>query len=129
MPDDNVMAFKLTKAHFKKYVKYVKKWIKYWGISEYAIHVIFEEIEDGYGMCAVDDAGGIGIIGLNPIWDVYRKPTDENLDLVAFHEVCELLLARMWHLALEGEANDKEVMIERHKIIRRMEHSVFHGGK
>lgn len=119
--ESSSVSDKLTKAQFDFYQKNANEFIEKLGLKEYKVYYCFEGVKDGYGQCAVDHDGGMAIIWLANKWDGFVKPTKENLREVACHEVLELLLSRLYDMALTDGVDEKYAAEERHRLIRRLE--------
>ncbi len=68
--------------------------------------------------------GRVATLNLTPEWDDH-KITTVKLKRSAFHEVCELLIARLGYIAEARFITSEETEEEGHAIIRRLENAFF----
>jgi len=116
------MNYKTTKKDFQEFKKECEYWIKYFRISGWEIHFIHSSDPDGRACCFWDEPGRISTISLNLSWSM--TPVKNEIKRTAFHEVCELLLARLQNQAMEIKAK-LYVSETAHEIIRVLENSIF----
>jgi len=118
----------MTKAEYFR--KEIFRWVKFFGLSDYEID-IDDECTDAradcswYGLKNEDAGTQIIRISYNPEW---IKTADMKLiSRTAFHEVCELLIAPLTEFARNTDVriSEREISTERHRIIRRLESSVW----
>lgn len=115
---------KTTKQHFELFKKECQKWIEFFGLKDWDVWCVHENVEGNLGSIVYDLLDKQATINLATDWGM-TKPTTLEIRKTAFHEVCELLLAR---LGIYGKARFiKEVDFTEatHDIIRRLENSVF----
>ena len=79
------------------------------------------EDESNSGLCSFDLHNRMAVISLNTAAD----EKNVNPALIAFHEVTELLLARIRYLATERYIQPDEVDDAIHECIRTLENSVW----
>jgi len=114
---------KLKKKQIRYFQERVDHWINGFGLSEWQVWKESQDLEDAYGQCQADLNGKTAIIVINPLWDY--EPKDADLDRVAFHEVCELLLWPLHHIASERFVSENEWESQRHTVIRRLENAIL----
>ena len=116
---------KTTAKHFEIYKKECEKWIDVFGLKgwePYFEHDIKDE--NALAQMFADIEGRTCTFFLAPDWGG-NPVTNEELDKTAFHEVLELLLARLNFLANSRSVNQSEIVEEIHHIIRTFENAVF----
>lgn len=115
---------KTTAKDFSIFKKECQKWIDFFGLKEYRVHYEHSsEYTDCVAFCVTDQAGGCATLGL--IKDVGYERNNLAIRESAFHEVCELLLSKMCHIARDRAFCEEELTCETHSIIRRLENTVF----
>jgi hypothetical protein len=118
---------KLTEKNFTDFVQYCKKWQKSLGLLDWRLEFVFtsveewERLEGSKAVAAMNREGMIAIIALNHSWFL-TKPTDIELEKMALHEMCELLL-RPLNVLLECRFNvsEEDAVYETHRVIRVLE--------
>ena len=121
---------KTTKKHFKIFKKEVKKWINYFGLWDWQIHFAHyaENMTNTRAKVIYNSTGCLATFILNTKWhehteDVLNK---NNIRKAAFHEVCELLLGRLTHIADDRWGwCEADLTIETHRIIRTLENVLW----
>lgn len=118
---------KTTKKHFDLFVKEAKKWIDFWGLTDWRIYFYHEDWSDAYGDAKAwyswDIAGHVGSLCLNTSWKC--DLCENEVRKTAFHEVCHILLGRLDVLATRRYLREGELEEEVHAIIRRIENCIF----
>lgn len=117
--------YETTALHFDCFKGCVSKWIEYFGLYEWRIYYEHKDISDKTFCRAWTDFEGMtATLQLNSVFSV--EPKRAFLDLVAFHEVCELLLSHLSALArtrfgvLGGDIEESK-----HRVIRILENAVW----
>ena len=118
------MAHPTTSKHFEVFKKEVLRWLEIFGLKDWDVSIEHKEVEeDSRAICVSQVGGQLATISLSTDWDI--KPTDDNLQVHAFHEVCELLLSHMDSLARERTILPRELEVARHSVIRVLENVLF----
>lgn len=114
---------KTTAKNFAVFCNACEYWLDYLGLKDYEVHYRHQEC-DCRAMCFADPAAGIAILVLSKEW--HDCPvTDENVEKSAFHEVSELLLAKLVQHAVNRSTTREDIEISTHEIIRRMENTFY----
>lgn len=121
------MNYKTTKKHFEIFKKECAKWIEYFGLKDWDVGYIHKKDDDNFGTCGYNMVSCHATISLTTNWGD-EEPTVSAIKRVAFHEVAELLLARLVSVAHTRSATDYDIEEATHGIIRRMENSVLKKG-
>ena len=79
--------------------------------------------EDCRAFCSADYTGKLATICLSTKWDY--KPDKAEIRRIAFHEVCELLLACLRCLAHARFVTVDEITTANHYVIRVLENTLF----
>ena len=126
-------SYTTTGEHYKVFIAECNKWINKFHLRSWRIS--FEnkdnpEVPDSFAWCMYNLKGRISTLGLSISWG-HVEPTIIDLKKSAFHEVCELLLARLEAEALVDTCPTQKSDIEEHKhaIIRRLEYAVWEGSE
>jgi len=118
-------AYKTTPADFKIFQEEVAYWQRRLGLLDWEINTRHQKIE-GRGECWANLQGRTATLALGKVFHNYDEPPGEaGIRLVAFHEVCELLLARMLICATARYATRDEIEEAKHEIIRTLENVLF----
>lgn len=106
------------------------KWVDYFGLYNWEVNLHTEPFSDdnylAYTMCNVDNKRADIYLALD--WGE-AEMTEHALKTTAFHEVCEVLLASIRHIAAERYINDGQIDGEIHSIIRILTAKIFEGEK
>ena len=121
------MNYKTTKRDFEIFEKECKKWIKYFGLTNWEF-VFFHKDDETLGGCRAwysgNYCGRVASIGLSLNWK-NNKPTIHLIKKSAFHEVFEAMLIPL-HVLARDRGWDKDTWeTEAHTFIRMMENTVF----
>ena len=117
--------FKTKDRDFQFYIKesaYFQKELGLLGWNIYYDHVK-KEGEKSLAWTNCDEAGMVGTICLNVDWNL-TKPTEDELSIVAFHEMCEVLFWKLGEQAEKGVSREL-CNTERHAIIRTLENTLW----
>ena len=120
----------LKKSEIEYFYRCVDYWYNYFKMSNWCLSKDCKHLDEPAFACfygSVEDMNGQII--LNDEWPV-NKIYNFELDRVAFHEVCEMLVYPLVTLAEKRfSVTEDNVTHETHSIIRVLEHSVFKHGK
>jgi len=117
-----------THKQFKTFVAECKKWIKIFGLAGWECKFSHEYIDDCRAQTGYRSVGRLAHIRLSSDWgDEITSPiTTRDIKLVAFHEVCEVLFARIALMACgKITTNDDVVVEETHNLIHTLENTIF----
>ena len=127
-----MLTYRTTEEHFEAFQDEARKWIAYFGLSEWEIVFRHREV-DGRAMCDAHSEGHIAVLTLSSEWKTVEEPDEAGVRKSGFHEVCELLLMDDWFAAtntdLTPEQRERQLEKERHRIIRRLENSLYRQSK
>jgi len=114
---------KTTKTEFELFKKECQRWIKFWGLTEWEINYRHKEIDrEVYAVCYTDIIGMTATLKFNKN---IREDLESQPKESAFHEICELLLAKLSTLANDRYSTEDELCVASHEIIRRLENCVY----
>jgi hypothetical protein len=118
----------IQEKHFKIFKEECERWVKITGIENWFISYELNKNIDVDGNLAhvmyhLEDR--LVTITLNANYDEGRIPTDDEIKRAAFHEVWEIVFARLQYLAKERFCNEKEINDSRHEIIRILENVLW----
>ncbi len=114
---------KTTKKDFKLFRKECKWWLNYFCIADYEVTYLRVDIGGSDARCTHDIVARWCTMRLN-IEVNDRDHGHRFFCLVAFHEICELLLGEIGALAEESLAKNI-VDTEIHKVVRKLENTIF----
>ena len=120
-----------TARYFPLFQKEAQYWIDYFGLKTW--EVMFTNLKDIENRATIGwkVIGRIAKINLALDWEEGTEVvTALNVKKCAFHEVCELLLARLGMMADGRISNNKDLVTEEtHAIIRTLENTIFKARK
>lgn len=124
------MIYELEDHHFEVFKEEARKWMTFWGLTEWEVFFVFSPDEDGCrASCYTKHFDKICHLALNKRPDLCEPPNEISIRKSAFHEVCELLLSSLTFIALDEEIPYTErkglTESESHAVIRRMENALF----
>ncbi len=124
------MIYELEQRHFDIFKDEARKWLAYWGLTEWEVFFVFEPNTDGSrARCYTKHLDKICHLALNTRPDLCEPPSETSIRKSAFHEVLELLLSSLTFIALDEEIphDEREGLTESetHAVIRRMEKAMF----
>jgi len=113
-----------NQKHFVLFKRECNKWIRRFGLLDWRVYYRHED-SVGKARCTIQHLEDrVCIITLSKFWEGI-EPTNDEICRTAFHEVCELLLARLYTLSRRRFVGEGEIEEEHHAIIRRLEEAVF----
>jgi|GEM_PF-1218156 len=115
--------------YFKIFKKEVEFWLEKFGLKDWCVFISHEPIgiDSEDGACSYEKTSRVATISLNKYTPGYEL-TPNLVKLIAFHEVCELLLAPLITLCYLRTFSETELEGEKHAIIRRLENAFFKEG-
>lgn len=124
---DALGQYKTTPDDFQIFQEAVTYWQKRLGLLDWYIHTRHKTRDrDAQASCYPNLSGRCATIYLSKVLDNYDEPPGEFfIRRMAFHEVCELLLARMMICATARYVTRDEIEEACHEIIRTLEHVIF----
>ena len=115
---------------FKYYTERTKHWANHFGLHNWDINVHKDNDEYAeelaYTICHVSNKRADIYLVMD--WGI-TKMTRYELDKVAFHEVLEVMLAEIRHLAGRRDIRFEEIDSAIHSIIRILTATIFEGKK
>lgn len=118
---------KTTQKQFNEFRAEVKKWLEFFGLEkQWNVHVALEKIpEEAVANCSTNHRGKIARIVLNTEYP--QEDYDQaSMRKVAFHEVCELLLAELTGMVgWRYNIDEADVQSATHRVIRNLESTIF----
>lgn len=104
-------------------------WIRVFGMTDWQWGFgIMDAGDDRRAQCAYSCEGRCVNVFLNDRWldgELDEVPDKDRVELSAFHEVCEVMLAQLEDTIQADPRNSERINTERHAIIRRMENVLF----
>lgn len=115
---------------FDLFKKECNRWIEVFGLKEWEIEYAFTpdgEKIDAW-VCFDEQNGMVAIICMNANWKERDENfyNDDNIKKAAFHEVCEVLVAKLVRSAVSRfSVTEDEIVLMKHELIRRLENSMY----
>jgi hypothetical protein len=128
MPNGEEGVFETDKSHFEIFQKEASYWLNKYGLIGWEIHFAHEENEDARASCTTWGSGRICALTLATKWEGII-PTPKAIAFVAYHEVCELLLADLVETATDRKFDPENVVAKTHAIIRTLENVHWNGDE
>ena len=124
---------KEDKKMFDLFKEHVNKYVKFFGLSEWEVSFVLDMGEgENVALAKYDwEAKNVTFeLSINTLRDQCKRHVEddilEEIKRNAFHEVCELLLSRLWEFAdKEYSVPDEDIRGEAHAVIRRLENTVY----
>ena len=112
---------KTTEKHFKIFVDRCKYWVDKFHLDNWEVHYIHSD-ECGYRAKSSTNLGGyVANIHLSSKWNGYNSISEEDLDMVAKHEVIHVLLARLSSNAKSRYMCVEDLVESEEEIVRKLE--------
>lgn len=120
---------KTTKKDFKVFIEEAKKWIGIFGLKDWEVFYMHkEDVSDTRASINVDLNGKIACLYLTPDWEGWDVDS-EAIRMVAFHEVCELLIAPLSINAAARYTSADEIVQATYSIIRTLENVLYKNAR
>ncbi len=110
----------IPNTEFNLFKKEVKKWLKIFGVKDYDVYFLFENLyDDTWASCAVDTEAHSTIFRYNTKIDedLIQYHTNERINKTALHEVLELIFNTIDEKAKYRYIKEDEIDTERHRLI------------
>jgi hypothetical protein len=127
---------KVVKVDFEYFKNCCEYWIEFFGLKAWCVSYLWEEQditdpEPSQAWVDGDSLNHMATISFNKFWiDDISLYTKENINFIAFHEVCEILLFRLFDLGTSRyEVTSNEMLNARHEICHLLENSVYKNFK
>jgi len=114
--------YKTSKKDFKLFKKECNKWINFFSLTDWEMFFEHRDIEGARANAVYNNEGRVATLSLAT--DFGDMITDDEIRRVAFHEVCEILLGDMG-IMIKHYFSYNMATTEIHRVIRRLENSVF----
>ena len=113
-----------TPEDLKLFESEVRKWIAFWGLTEWDVEVSSSEQEYADAYCQSHMNDMTAYIKLSR--DLHKDDhDDEFLKLLAFHETCHLITAKLRTLAQVRFINEDQLSHADHEIVSRLINAVY----
>jgi len=114
---------KTTKKHFELFKKEGRKWLREFGLLDWETFFNHKDI-DARARYSADIEHRIAVLILSTQWEG-PQPQNKLIRRAAFHEVAELLLAKIRCLAESRTCDEQELNEAIHAVIRTLENVIF----
>jgi len=108
---------KTTKAHFKLFRKYVKKYIKKWKLTGWNIYFYHIDLGKNIARYDADYREGAVSFSFTIKWFKYIPLTQKEIKKAAKHEVGHLLIDPLYSLALERFVSEEELSTADERLV------------
>lgn len=121
---------KENKSDFEIFKDECRRWIKFFGLTEWEIdYALVKSDEKIDAWVSFDEINGmVAVICLNDTWKERDENfySIENVKKAAFHEICEVLVAKIMRL-VDARYNvcEDDTILAKHELIRRLENSMY----
>jgi hypothetical protein len=123
-------VYKTTPADFQIFQEAVTYWQNRLGLLDWHIYTRHRLMRGDQAQCSINLSGRCATIALSKVLYNYDEPPGETaIQRIAFHEVCELFMARMDICARTRFVQSDEIEEARHEIIRTLEKVIFDTNK
>ncbi len=120
---------KITTEDFRYFEKKVRYWLKYFQLGDWAVDVVNMEEPDGVdGSCKSIFRQRNAAINISTDIGVFTESEEAKrveIDTIAFHESCELLLAELRHAATDRHSTEETIEAAIHGVISRLTNTIF----
>jgi hypothetical protein len=125
-----VGQYRTTPEDFAIFQEAVAYWQRRLGLLDWHIYTRHKTRDrDAQASCYPDLSGRCATLYLSKVLHNYDDPPGETfIRRMAFHEVCEVLMARMMICATARYITFTEMDEARHEVIRTLEHVIFDEG-
>jgi hypothetical protein len=116
--------------HLKIFKKEAEKNIKRFGLFDFDTYITVSnenELPDFLALTTAEHTSKLAGMKISKLWPL-EQLNNEEIKRTAFHEVCELLLARIRAMAL-GKFSEEEVNEAIHTIINRLQYAFVDSQK
>lgn len=116
------------KDNEKYFTKCVHKWVKYFGLADYEVSIHGSDRNEIRGSCnwhPIDDSAQMLSICYGKGWLKKKNLKDQEINRVAFHEVCEGMLSKLNQLCHERFIQKREIQTAVHEVVRRLENAII----
>lgn len=117
-----------TGEQFDLFVAECKRWLDYFGLKQWQVHYDIGDMDRTLADVTYDTLGMVATMRIAKERS-NLSTSDYEIKRSAFHEVCELLLAKMNFVANARYVQEDEIDIALHEIIRTLENTVFNNAE
>jgi hypothetical protein len=114
----------MTMTDFELFQKECKKWIEFFGLTDYKIYFSHKPLEDCYADVVWEHPARAATFRLNSKMSE-EDETDKDIKQTAFHEVTHLLMAKLTYLARLRYTTPEEIQDESERIGRILTNTVY----
>jgi len=124
------MKIQTTKEHFEIFKRGADRWIKFFGLTEWEVYYSHKKLNGLKAQCSYNLVARNATLSLSTHYTdgIIDYNLEDDIRQSAFHEVCELLIGPLRSMVEQRFVlGIDDVNEECHRIIRRLENSVFKG--
>lgn len=117
--------YQTTVDDFKIFKTECQRWIEILGLKGWKIFYEHNDSTiDAYAHFSYNQTSKQATITLTKTWKE-EKPSKEFIQQTAFHEICEIFLAKIRTLAEDRSATENNIIEEIHTIVRTLENVLW----
>jgi hypothetical protein len=122
--ESDSQTYNTTDEDFQLFVDETRYWVDRFQLADMEITMENTELdEDVRAACSVDMDSCNVINRLQSVWP--EPPLPGEIERAAFHEVMEAFLCGIWGLATQRYITEREIVREKHKIIKTLENIIW----
>lgn len=114
----------LKEKHFKFFKKQFKYYQDMFEINDFSVAFQFKELDHKYANLIVACVSRVAVCSLNKRWCPIVELTDQQLDKIALHECCHLLLADLETLVSSVFKTETEYELIKERTVNKLAHVV-----
>lgn len=115
-----------TDEHFEIFKTECRKWVNILGLMGWEIFYSHKPVkESSRANASYHVMGRIATLNLEPVWKDSDVSSDDEIRRIAFHEVCEVLMARIAIIGKDRYISESEIDEEVHNVIRTLENVLW----
>lgn len=116
----------ITKKQAEIFYKSCRYWIKHFGLSDWYIDWdMYKDDSDHRAFAVINLEAKYASIFIVQDWGDTVDVTEKDLQLTAFHEVCEIMLGELSYLAEDRSVTPNQIVQATHSIIQRLTNIEF----
>lgn len=124
---EEIKKIAVTDDHFEIFKDEVNHWLDFFGMKDWEVCFTLKESENHRAQVWFNVSGRIATFVLIKEWheEILGNITNEDIRIVAFHEVCELLLGPIRDIAMSRASFEVDCTTEIHRVIRILENTLY----
>ena len=112
---------KTTKQDFADFTKHALEWQDRLGLTNWKLYFYHRHVDGSYADCSWDAESSVATIRLSTNWEPAREKSQDELRLLALHEVLHVFTAELCCYAEARYTTRSQIDTAEHSMIRRLE--------